>query len=206
MPVVNPKFELSAEYMQLALGLELPEVELDGVSREEAQRRSELARDAFEEAGASEAYRELRDEGWPWRQAAYIAWAATPKPRKPDTQEKLAREVLGLTSDRAINMWRKKNPMIDERVAILLQHDFFDWRSTHIRALNEGASQAGADYKFFNHLKLALEIHGIYVPASKITAEMLKSVSMQSLDDLSDGELEALAGELAKRIGQTEGE
>jgi len=47
MPIAKPRFELSEEYTQLALGLELPEVELDGVSVEEARLRSEAGRSAL---------------------------------------------------------------------------------------------------------------------------------------------------------------
>ena len=40
------------------------------------------------------------------RVAAFIAWATMPKKfRWPETQERLATEVLGLTSDRAIATW-----------------------------------------------------------------------------------------------------
>jgi len=47
MPVAKPKFELSDDYVQIALGLELPEVELEGVSVEEARLRSEAGRSAL---------------------------------------------------------------------------------------------------------------------------------------------------------------
>ena len=204
MPVTKPNFNLSDDFRQLALGLELPEVTLDHVSPEEARLRSEEARNKFETAGASYEYKMLRDEGWPWRQAAYIAWASTPKPRKPKTQEQLAIEVLGLSSDRAISMWRKNNSMIDERVAILQTDSLFDWRSSHIQALNEGAAKGGEDYKYFNHLKLALEIHGIYIPTNKLTTELLRSLKSDSLDDYSDDELDQLSVELIKRMKHKE--
>lgn len=191
-------YELNEEYRQLALGMDLPEVELEQVSPEEARLRSEAARKQFEDQGVSEEYRMLRDEGWPWRQAAYIMWAALPKPRKPETQDEFARQVLGLTSDRAINMWRKKNPMIDERVAALQGRQLWEARPAILAALAENASKP--DYKTHNDRKLALEMLGDYTPSSKLTAEMLKSVSTHSLDDLSDDELAALSAELRKKM------
>jgi len=196
--ISKPDFELNDEYLQLALDMDLPEVELEHVSPEEARLRSEAARKRFEDQGTSEEYRMLRDEGWPWRQAAYIMWAAMPKPRSPETQEQLAKEVLGLASDRAINMWRKKNPMIDDRVAMLQAKQLWEARPAILAALAENASKA--DYKTHNDRKLALEMLGDYQPSSKLTAEMLKSVSTHSLDDLSDDELSALSAELRKKM------
>ena len=56
-----------------------------------------------------ELYRRLKDAGWAWRVAVYIAWAAQPKKyRWPETQEELATKCLGLTSDRAIAPWRNQ--------------------------------------------------------------------------------------------------
>ena len=64
-----------------------------------------------------ELYRRLREAGWAWRVAVYIAWAAQPKKyRWPETQEELATRCLGLNSDRAIATWRKKNPKYNQAV------------------------------------------------------------------------------------------
>lgn len=201
MPVAKPKFELSKEYAQLALGLELPEVELEGVTPEEARLRSEAARRKFERAGFEwrKEYLDLRNGGWPWRQAAYIAWAASPKGnRNPKTQDDLAQTVLGLTSDRAISTWRKKNPMIDEMVAVMQSAPLFEYRAEIYRALVSNAIKP--DYKTHNDRKLALEMMGDYVPASKLTAELLKSLKGGSLDDLSDEELADLSSALANKL------
>jgi len=108
---------------QLPLALDLPEAEEDAATNhDDAQERNERARMALEamfgKIGAPrwlDDYLELCKGGWPWRVAAYIAWASTPRgSREPKTQDDLARNHLGLTSDRAINTWRKKNPAIDE--------------------------------------------------------------------------------------------
>ena len=122
---------------QLSLGLEVDDVGDDAqagtISVEEARLRSETARLAlrtrFEEAAArlrqaqptqeivdwTEQYFRLLDAGFPWRVACYIAWAASPKRNRwPKTQDELAHQVLGLTSDRVIGTWRKKNAAIDQ--------------------------------------------------------------------------------------------
>jgi hypothetical protein len=178
MSIPKPKYELSEEYRQLALGLELPEVELEHVSFEEARLRSEAGRAALaalkgthEQPGWYERFEALINAGWPWRQATYIAWASMPKEgREPKSQDDLAKGYLNLTSDRAINTWRKKNPAIDAAVAVLQSAELWDHRADSFKNLVAGMKQAGSDYKFFNHLKLALEMTGDYVPLSQLAA------------------------------------
>lgn len=206
MPIQKPNFNLNEEYKQIALDLELPEVESEGVSVEQARLRSEAARKVFEVDGFhwKDEYLSLRNGGWPWRQAAYIAWAASPKGnREPKTQDELASKVLGLTSDRAISTWRKKNPMIDEMVALLQSAPLWEYRAEIYQALVTNASQA--DYKTHNDRKLALELMGDYVPASKVLAELTKSLKGASLDDLSDEELAQLSSELSAKKMKDEG-
>jgi hypothetical protein len=209
VPVTKPKFDLSDEYRQLALDLEVETLVMEGngVSPEEARVRSVAAQGKFEKSGFEwqKEYLDLRNGGWPWRQAAYIAWAASPRGnRNPKTQDDLARMVLGLTSDRAISTWRKKNPMIDEMVALLQSAPLFEYRAEIYRALVNNAMKE--DYKTHNDRKLALEMMGDYVPASKLTAELLKSLKGGSLDDLSDEELAELSSALAKKINHEEDE
>jgi hypothetical protein len=198
MSVTKPDYELHEEFRQLALDLELPEVETDGVSPEEARLRSELAREQFEKGGQAkwfEEYQDLRNGGWPWRQAAYIAWAGSPRVgREPKTQDELARKVLGLTSDRAITTWRRRNPAIDEMVAVLQSAPLFKFRAEIYKALIDNAMSA--DYKTHNDRKLALEIMGDYIPASKIAAELTKHLGTDDLSNLSDEELMKLAAAL----------
>jgi len=99
---------------QLPLDLDLPEAENEtGV---DAQARNDKAKATLEamfgKSGSPrwlEDYAELARGGWPWRVAAYIAWASSPKgAREPRTQDELARYHLGLSSDRAISTWRKR--------------------------------------------------------------------------------------------------
>ncbi len=206
MPIVKPDYELSNEFRQLALDLELPEVVSEGVSVEEARRRSETALTALKMLRGTkdappwlDAFFQLVDGGWPWRQATYIAWASTPRDgRQPATQDELAQKFLGLTSDRRIAVWRKRNPAILEMIAVLQSAPLWEQRADQFKALNEGANKAGDDYKFFNHLKLAMEMRRDYVPASQISADLRRKIS-GDLSDLSDEELDILERALKDR-------
>lgn len=72
------------------------------------------------EYGWWEQYLNLREEGWDWRKAAYIAWMSTPpEVRWPKTLESLASEVLGLNSTSTIRKWRGKQPEIGKRIETL---------------------------------------------------------------------------------------
>lgn len=189
----KPDLALPDEYRQLAFELDIGEPVEGGA--DEARRISEAARLAFEarfgQVGWYDDYLKLRAEGWPWRQAAYIAWAACPKSkREPRTMDELAREYLGLTSDRAISTWRRKNPLIDEMVAMLQAAPLWEYRAEIYRALVAVAIKP--EYKGHNDRKLALELLGDYVPASKLVAEMTKRVK-GDLSEMSDEELAALA-------------
>jgi hypothetical protein len=185
MPIAKPIFDLSEEYHQLALGLDLPEVELEGVSPEEARIRSEAGRSALialkstsEQPDWFERFEMLTRGGWPWRQACYIAWASMPKEgRKPASQDRLATQFLNLTSDRAISTWRKKNPAIDSMVAILQSAELWEHRADSFKNLINGMKKAGMDYKFFNHLKLFLEMTGDYVPLAQLAAVIKRKAS-----------------------------
>lgn len=200
MPIQKPDYFLAAEYEQLALDLDLPEVEESSVSPEEARRRSEVARAALEKLRESKDapawlldYFRLVDGRWPWRQAAYIAWASSPRTtRSPKTQDELARLHLGLTSDRAIATWCKKNPAILETIALLQAAPLWESRADDFAALQKGAAQAGDDYKFFPHLKLAMEMRGDFVQRTELEA-LLKRKGGGDLSSKTDAELAALA-------------
>src|SRR3972149_1423322 len=100
MPIQKPDY-------QLTFDLDLPEENsgdsaIQRISVEEIRLRSEAARQALEgktDLKWMEEYARLRDGGWDWRVATYIAWASSPKTdRQPGTQDELARNHLGLTS------------------------------------------------------------------------------------------------------------
>jgi len=203
MPIQRPDY-------QLEFDLDVEEQTIDGgpLTVEEIRLRSEAARQALEgrtDLKWMEEYSRLRDGGWPWRVAAYIAWASSPRVNRiPKTQDELADQHLGLTSDRRIIEWRKKNPAIDEMVVILQASPLWDCRAEVFQALTDNAIKP--DYKTHNDRKLFLEMTGDYVPSSKITAEMVKRLGKGTLDasELSDDDLREIAGvagsELQKRI------
>lgn len=199
MPIAKPSFTLSDEYIQLALGLELPEVELENVSPEEARIRSESGRSALyllkgtpNQPAWFERFEMLINSGWPWRQATYIAWASMPKEdRIPKSQDDLAQKHLNLTSDRAINNWRKKNPAIDSMVAILQSAELWEHRADSFKNLIGGMKRSGEDYKFFNHLKLYLEMTGDYVPLAQL-AQVIKKKGSGGPQDLTQEDLDDL--------------
>jgi hypothetical protein len=199
--------KLRGEYFeQLGLNLEIEEVEVSsGISPDEAQRISNLAQQALAmrfgeviKKGESEYplitwredYEEIARHGWPWRVAAYIAWASSPrKYRWPKSQDELAREVLGLTSDRVISTWRKKNEAIDEMISLLQSAPLLKHRRDIYEALAESASRA--DHRSNPDRKLALEVLGDYIPHAKID---LRRDKVDDLSDLSEEELAKIAG------------
>ena len=74
MPITKPNLQLSPEYIQLALGLELPEVELDHVTPEDARIQSEAGREALivlkgtgQQPTWYERFELLTTNGWPWK-------------------------------------------------------------------------------------------------------------------------------------------
>lgn len=178
MPVKEPNYQLSDEYKQIAFDLDMKTGEVEGMPADEARERAEAGRSALmmlktenEQPAWFERFEMLLDGGWPWRQAVYIAWASMPKEgRMPETQEELAKCFLNLNSDRAISTWRKNNKAINTMVAILQSAELWNWRADAYKGLIAGATKAGDDYKYFNHLKLFLEMSGDYIPLTQLAA------------------------------------
>jgi hypothetical protein len=199
VPDLNDSFDADDKLKQMVLELDLPEVQAEGISPDQARERAEAARQVIEnlqEGAPSFAwlndYFMLRDKGWPFRQAAYIAWASTPSDaRMPKTQQELA-TVLGLKSDRVISTWRKRNPAILETIALMQSAALWTHRSDAFKSLIDGMKNAGTDYKFFNHLKLYLEMTGDYVPTSKFVANLTKKLSTDP-SELNEDEIAILA-------------
>ena len=203
MPISKPNYILDLsndQYKQMVLELDLPEVEIEGISPDEARTRSETGRSALlllkgkaEQPVWLERFEQLMDGGWPWRQACYIAWASMPKDnRMPETQEELAKQYLNLSSDRAISTWRKKNPAIESMIALLQSAELWEYRADSFRNLIDGMKQAGSDYKFFNHLKLFLEMSGDYVPLTQLAA-VLKRKAAGGPHEVDEETVELLA-------------
>lgn len=115
-------------------------------------------------------YKELTRRGWTWRHAVVIAWDASPlKSRYPATQEELATNVLGLTSDRSIAEWRKKYPEMADEVARMQSAPLWRHRRDIFEALAESASNP--DPRNNPDRKLALELTGDYKSSNKVQLE-----------------------------------
>ena len=194
---------------QLALGLDLPDPEEElGMSRDEVMRTSMAAMQALEinpspdlspegERGKGSwfgDYLRLKELGFSWRVAAYIAWEASPRgSRWPGTVAELATEVLGLKSPRVIYTWRKKNPAIDEIISVMQTEPLYEHRRDVIEALITVASDP--DYKGHSDRKLFFEMIGDYVPRSQVDVGK-KKLSDDDLSELSDEELRRLTERL----------
>jgi hypothetical protein len=148
----------------------------------------------------SDMYHRLLQAGWRWRVAAYAAWASTPKDgRWPRTQEELATQVLGLTSDRAIATWNKKFPMLQQVIGDLSADDLMDARADVFRTLKTMAKTP--DYKNVKYTQIYLEMIGAYVPTSKLAAELKRrGITTDDLADMSDDELRVIAGAAMQKI------
>lgn len=177
----------------------------------EANLRSELARkilekqqieDAAKAAGQeqrptvksdwTEDYLRLRETGWNWRVAAYIAWASSPKrDRWPKSVEELATEVLGLTGPRAIYTWRKRNKSIDEVVSLMQAAPLLEHRRDVITALIMAASDP--DHRSNPDRKLLLEMTGDYIPRQRNEEGKADDV-IRDLAQMSDEQLDMMMG------------
>ncbi len=173
------------------------------------QSRSREAFDAFEKQHESAAwwadYTHLRNEGFTWRIAAYIAWASSPlQHRWPATLKELAVTVLGLKSDKVIYKWRKSNPEIDTRVEAFRAEPLLRYRSDVLYALIDVASTPNP----LSHpdRKLYLEMTGDYKPrqAMEFTGEgggPVKTLNLGDVAGMTDDELDRFIANLQTIAG-----
>lgn len=172
------------------------------LSAAEIRLRSESSRGALknllknsdDDADWSNVYHDLINAGWPWRMAAWVAWSTMPKSRRwPRTQEELARDVLGLTSDRVIATWRKKHPTLDQLIADLQASEMLDARSDVLRALKISASEA--DYKHSPDRRIFLTMTGDYSENKKLE---ISRKAKDTVRQMSEAELDVLIGDPEK--------
>lgn len=185
MPIESPNYHYQPDLFSTS---DVNEEEIS--TSQEAERLSEVARVALgnlpELPGWYEEYLKMTQKGWPWRVAAYIAWASTPKiHRSPKTQIEFATQVLGLNSDRQIIKW-KVRPAVMEMISALQVAPMLQHRADVLDALIVSASDP--DYKSHADRKLYLEITGDYIPSSKLDAILSHSagngVEGKSTDEL----------------------
>ena len=132
-------------------------------------------------------YQELIAEGWTWRKAAFIAWAASPTcGRWPDNQKELAIRVLGLKADRTIRKWRENDPRIDERIGRLQIEPLFQHRRDVLDALIDVAKLP--DPKAHPDRRMFLEMTGDYKPKGQLalTNPAGGPVQLESIDEFAD--------------------
>jgi len=154
----------------------------------------------------ADGYQNLLNAGVRPRIAAFVAWATMPKKyRWPETQERLATEVLGLTSDRAIATWRKKFPEIDMMISELQAESMLEYRPGAFHALGTIASEMS--YRAASDRRLFFEMSGDYTPKQKVETDDGKGAGRKVLDVLkkkSTAELLELLGndalELVKEL------
>jgi hypothetical protein len=141
----------------------------------------------------AERFNDMLNNGVPWKIAAFVAWSTVPRDKRwPETQEKLAVEVLGLKSDRQISEWRKKYPMIDMMIANLQSQEFLEDRADVLYALKTMAKRL--DYKAAKDRENYLTMTGDLVKTTKLEAALRKmGVSKDDLADMSDDQLNALS-------------
>ncbi len=183
---------------QLDFPLDLPEPEQ--VTPYEAKLRRAAAHQAFESAEEKPTWYEdyifLRENGWPFRVAVYIAWASTPRSaRWPKHLYELG-DLLGV-SWRQIHKWRRKNPAIDETVAAMQAEYLMRHRADVIASLIRNASDD--DYKNIPAKRLFFQLTGDLGDGSDIT---LRTAPVTG-DELAEARAKALEEEQA-RFGDLE--
>ena len=143
---------------------------------------------------------------WDWRKAVYIAWASMPQSKRwPATQAELARDVLGLRSDRTIRQWCDKDPGLDQRVA---EHSgalrLFKYRSEVFEALAEVAMTP--DPRGHPDRRLFLELTGDYTPRQKVEQSGPEggpiSHKVDVVETMSEAELDQLIANLQTALSQ----
>lgn len=144
-------------------------------------------------------YNRLLTAGVPFRIALYVTWKTIPhKFRWPETQEKLATELMGLDSDRAIATWRSKYPYIDHMIADLLSEEFLEMRPGAMAAMNEVISEPS--HRSTSERRLYFELMGelekkvsLSLPGGGVGKDVLAKLDKVPTDKL----LEMLGPELA---------
>lgn len=140
----------------------------------------------------------------PFRIALYITWMTIPrKYRWPETQEELATQLMGLTSDRQISEWRRKYPYIDQMIADLQSEEMLEMRPGAFAAMAEVVQdpsyRATGERRLYFELMRDLESKvKVEMPGSGVGKDMLAALDKVPTDKL----IEMLGPELAEFVEQ----
>lgn len=171
------------------------------------QEREQAARTALKERledgelpSWAERFNDLLNNNVPWKIAALVAWSSVPRMNRwPKTQNELATEVLGLTSDRQIAEWRKKYASIDIMIANLQSQEFLEDRADVLYALKTMAKRL--DYKAAKDRENYLMMTGDLVKTTKLEAQLKKmGIAKEDLVDMSDDQLAALSNSIKDQM------
>ena len=147
-------------------------------------------------------YEYLTRLGWPWRVAVYIAWSTMPKKyRVPDTQDKLAVELLGLTSDRVIMTWKQRHPQIEQIIRDFAADPLLAHLGEVMSAL--AASAANPSHRNYQDRKVFLEMTNKYRPQQDVTVrtEIDDASDLSRLDERAEREKALLVRKMVKGNG-----
>ena len=138
-------------------------------------------------------YDELRQAGYSWRVAAYIAWAASPvKGRNPKTLGKLCTEVLGLKGHHVVSKWKRNDPTIEETIFAMQAGPLMRYRRDAFEALAKSATNDDANRTGDRRL--------FFTMTHDLTESSKQEITLSNVDvtTLTDAELEAI---IASREG-----
>lgn len=177
-------------------GLDIEPIDIIDTQHTEEKQLFELMLGDYAWAGT---YQALLAEGWAWRKAAYIAWAAVPADRRVpknivtgvDGQPGFA-NIIGLRDGSSISKWRLQNPAIDLSVRKLQMSLLSEATPAIMDALIKSASTDS--YKNAPDRKLALEIAGVYTPKSIMGLHDASAGEQASTERLSDEDLARASG------------
>jgi len=141
---------------------------------------------ANEEWGAD--YLTILDEGWYWRDAAYIAWKSLPKKlRKPETYGEFC-DAVGI-SVRGMSERRKRKGLDVRAAKGVVARQLYDHIDDVMDALVTSASSS--NYKAHADRRVFLEMVGAYVPKQAI--DLSAKTDTADLEDQSEEELARMA-------------
>jgi hypothetical protein len=123
------------------------------------------------------------------------------KYRVPETQDKLAVELLGLTSDRVIMMWKQRHPQIEQIIRDFAADPLLAHLGEVMSALT--ASAANPSHRNYQDRKVFLEMTNKYRPQQDVTVrtEIDDASDLSRLDERAEREKALLVRKMVKGNG-----